>query len=82
MRFHIERLAAGTGTHISDQPATFQQRLWTDFTVQRPEPGDPTLRYGGVGHSESKLRHFTGTPFYQALLPETQNILHHVWQND
>ncbi len=24
--------------------------------------------------SEAKLRHFTDTPFYQVLLPETQNI--------
>jgi type III restriction enzyme len=57
---------------------TFQQRLWATFTTQRPEPGDPALRYGGSGRSEDKLRHFTGTPFYQALLPETQNILRHV----
>jgi hypothetical protein len=44
----------------------------------RLEPDDPTLRYGGAGRSEDKLRHFTGTPFYQALLPETQNILRHI----
>lgn len=65
---------------------TFQQRLWAEFIAQRPEPDDgstelaevPALRYGGVGRSEDKLRHFTGTPFYQALLPETQNILRHI----
>jgi hypothetical protein len=53
---------------------TFQQRLWANFIAQRPEPDDPALRYGGAGRSEEKLRHFTSTPFYQALLPETQNI--------
>ena len=57
---------------------TFQQILWAEFTAQRPEPDDPTLRYGGAGRSEEKLRHFTNTPFYQALLPETQNILRHI----
>jgi len=57
---------------------TFQQQLWTDFTTQRPKPDDPTLRYGGSSRSEDKLRHFTGTPFYQTLLPETQNILRHI----
>ena len=53
---------------------TFQQRRWAAFTAQRPEPDDPTLCYGGAGRSEDKLRYFTSTPFYQALLPETQNI--------
>ena len=57
---------------------TFQQRLWAAFTAQRPEPDDEALRYGGSGRSEEKLRHFTSTPFYQALLPETQNILRHI----
>lgn len=61
---------------------TFQQLLWADFTTQRPEPDDPTLRYGGAGRSEDKLRHFTSTPFYQALLAETQNILRHVRRDD
>jgi hypothetical protein len=61
---------------------TFQQRLWAEFIAQRPEPDDPTLRYGGAGRSEDKLRHFTGTPFYQALLPEMQNILRHISRND
>ena len=56
----------------------FQSLLWAVFTAQRSEPDDPTLRYGGVGRSEDKLRHFTSTPFYQALLPETQNILRHI----
>jgi hypothetical protein len=42
------------------------------------DPDDPALRYGGSGRSEDKLRHFTSTPFYQALLPETQNILRHI----
>ncbi|GAG10250.1 unnamed protein product, partial [marine sediment metagenome] len=46
-----------------------------DFTTQRPEPGDEAPCYGGTGRSEDKLRHFTGTPFYQALLPETQYTL-------
>ncbi len=54
---------------------TFQQGLWADFTTQRPEPGDEVPCYGGTGRSEDKLRHFTGTPFYQALLPETQYTL-------
>jgi type III restriction enzyme len=58
--------------------STFQQRLWAEFIAQRPEPDDPTLRYGGAGRSEDKLRHFTGTPFYRALLPEAQNILRHI----
>jgi hypothetical protein len=57
---------------------TFQQLLWADFTAQRPEPDEPTLHYGGAGRSEDKLRHFTGMPFYQALLLETQNILRHI----
>ncbi|MFH1926819.1 MAG: DEAD/DEAH box helicase family protein [Chloroflexota bacterium] len=56
----------------------FQQCLWAAFTAQRPEPEDTALRYGDSGRSEDKLRHFTGTPFYQALLPETQNILRHI----
>jgi len=56
----------------------FQQRLWAAFTAQRTAPDDPALRYGGAGPSEDKLRHFTSTPFYQALLPETQNILRHI----
>jgi len=56
----------------------FQQRLWAAFTAQRTAPDDPALRYGGAGPSEDKLRHFTVTPFYQALLPETQNILRHI----
>ena len=56
----------------------FQQHLWAAFTAQRPEPDDPALRYGSAGRSEDKLRHFTGTPFYRALLPETQNILRHI----
>lgn len=56
----------------------FQQRLWAAFTAQRIAPDDPALRYGGSGRSEEKLRHFTVTPFYQALLPETQNILRHI----
>jgi hypothetical protein len=63
-------------TNMSE--SAFQQRLWAAFTAQRPEPDDPTLRYGGAGRSEDKLCHFTGTPFYQALLPETQNILRHI----
>jgi len=46
--------------------------------IHCPTPDDPTLRYGGAGRSEDKLRHFTNTPFYQALLPETQNILRHI----
>ena len=57
---------------------SFEQHLWTTFIAQRPEPEDPTLRYGGSGRSEEKLRHVTGTAFYQALLPETQNILRHI----
>jgi len=57
---------------------TFQQLLWADFTAQRPEPDDLASRYGGAGRSEDKLRHFTATPLYQALLPETQNILRHI----
>jgi type III restriction enzyme len=57
---------------------SFQDLLWASFTAQRPEPDDSALRYGGAGRSEDKLRHFTGTPFYQALLPETQNILRHI----
>lgn len=56
----------------------FQTRLWAAFTAQRTAPDDPALRYGGAGRSEEKLRHFTSTPFYQALLPETQNILRHI----
>ena len=52
--------------------------LWQDFTAQQPEPDDPALRYGGTGRSEDKLRHLTSTPFYHALLPETQNILRHI----
>ena len=56
----------------------FPTRLWANFTAQRPEPDDPALCYGGAGRSEDKLRHFTATPFYQALLPETQNILRHI----
>ena len=48
------------------------------FTAQRPESEDPALRYGAAGHSEEKSRHFTGMPFHQALLPETQNILRHI----
>ncbi|MGA9348572.1 MAG: hypothetical protein WBW48_07185 [Anaerolineae bacterium] len=31
---------------------TFQQCLRANFTTQRPEPDDPTLRYGGAGRSE------------------------------
>ena len=61
---------------------SFQERLWVNFTTQRPEPDDPTLRYGGSGRSEDKLRHFTGTLFYQALLPETQNILRYIRRKD
>lgn len=57
---------------------TFQQRLWAEFATQRPEPVEPALRYAGAGRSEDKLSHFTSTPFYQALLPETQNILRHI----
>jgi hypothetical protein len=53
---------------------TFQQHLWADFAAHRSEPDDPTLCYGDAGRSEDKPRHFAGTPFYQALLPETQNI--------
>jgi hypothetical protein len=65
------------------QPVTdFQTLLWDAFTAQRPEPDDPALRYGGASRSEDKLRHFTSTPFYQALLPETQNILHYILRND
>jgi hypothetical protein len=60
----------------------FPTRLWANFIAQRPEPDDPTLRYGGAGRSEDKLRHFTGTLFYQALLPETQNILRYIRWND
>lgn len=60
----------------------FPTQLWTALTAQRPESDDPALRHGGAGRSEDKLRHFTGTPFYQALLPETQNTLRHIWQND
>ena len=56
----------------------FQQHLWATFTAQRPEPDDPALRYGGSGRSEDELRHFTSTPFYQALLPETPNILRYI----
>lgn len=59
----------------------FPTQLWADFTAQRPEPVEPALRYGGTGRSEDKLRHFTVMPFYQALLPETQNILRHIWRN-
>ena len=62
--------------------STFQRQLWASFTNQRPEPDDLALRYGGAGRSEEKLRYFTSMPFYQALLPETQNILRHIWQND
>ncbi|MFQ5813774.1 MAG: DEAD/DEAH box helicase [Anaerolineae bacterium] len=62
------------------QIPTFQQFLWTNFAAQRPEPDEPALRYAGPGHSEDKLRHFTSTPFYLALLPETQNILRHIRQ--
>jgi hypothetical protein len=54
---------------------TFQQCLWATFVAQRPEPDNETLRYGRTGRNEEKLRYFTATPFYQALLPETQNIL-------
>jgi len=61
------------------QSATdFSTQLWAAFTSQRPEPDDPALRYGGAGRNEEKLRHFTSTPFYQALFPETQNILRHI----
>jgi hypothetical protein len=60
----------------------FQTFLWAAFTAQHPEPDDSALRYGGAGRSEDKLRHFTGTPFCRALLPETQNILRHVWRDD
>jgi len=42
----------------------------------------PGPALSSAGRNEDKLHHFTGTPFYQALLPETQNILRHVWQND
>jgi hypothetical protein len=59
---------------MTEASVSFQGSLWADFPTQWPEPDDPTLRYGGSGRSEDKLRHFTGTPFYQALLPETQNI--------
>jgi len=37
--------------------ATLQQRLWAAFAAQHPEPDDPTLRYGGAGRGEEKLRH-------------------------
>ena len=57
---------------------SFKQCLWANFAAQRPDPDDPALRYGGAGRSEDKLRHFTSTPFCQALLPETQNILRHI----
>ncbi len=59
---------------MTEASVSFQGSLWADFTTQRPKPDDPALRYGGTGHSEGKLRHFTSKPFYQALLPETQNI--------
>jgi len=59
-------------------PTDFPTMLWQDFTAQQPEPDDPALRYGGTGRSEDKLRHFTSTPFYHALVPETQNILRHI----
>jgi superfamily II DNA or RNA helicase len=58
--------------------ADFQTNLWSTFTSLRPSPEDEALAYAGPGTSEEKLRHFTNTPFYQALLPETQNILRHV----
>ena len=58
------------------------QLLWAEFAVQRPMPEDRVLHYGGSGRSEDKLGHFTDTPFYQALLPETQNILRHVRRDD
>ena len=67
-------------TNMSE--STFQQCLWAEFIAQRPEPEDPTSCYGGAGRSEDKLRHFTATPFYQALLPETQNILRHIRRDD
>ena len=63
---------------MAGQSADFPSLLWSEFTAQRPEPDDPVLRYGGASRSEEKLRHFTTTPFYQALLPETQNILRHI----
>jgi len=55
--------------------STFQQHLWAAFTAHCPEPDHPALRYGDAGCSEERLRHFTSTPFYQALLPETQYTL-------
>ena len=57
---------------------TFQSSLWAEFCAQRGKPDDERLGYGGAGSSDDKLRHFTGTPFYEALLPETQNILRHI----
>jgi len=39
---------------------TFQQRFWADFTTQRSEPDDLTLRYGGTGRSEEKLPRLRG----------------------
>jgi superfamily II DNA or RNA helicase len=63
---------------MSLRSTNFQHLLWASFATQRYEPNNPALRYGGAGRSEDKLRHFTGTPFYQALLPETQNILRHM----
>lgn len=59
---------------------TFQELLWTEFVSQRPAPEAPTLAYQGEGRGEEKLRRFVETPFYQALLPETQNILRHIRQ--
>lgn len=60
----------------------FQALLWAVFTAQLPKPDGEALRYGGAGRSEDKLRYFTGTPFYQFHLPDTQNILRHIRQND
>ena len=42
---------------MSYRKPTFQQLLWAAFIAQRPKPDDPTLRYGGAGRSEDKLRH-------------------------
>ncbi len=63
---------------MTEPVADFQALLSAAFAVERREPKDPTLRYGGSGRSEDKLREFTSTPFYHALLPETQNILRHI----
>jgi hypothetical protein len=41
-------------------PAGFPIQLWARFVAQRPEPDDPTLRYGGAGRSEENLCHSNG----------------------